>query len=66
MGWSDFKQLLNEWHPIKNGNLKPQDFSIGSHKKAWWQCSKAADHEWVSEIRGRTKRSIEYACISDG
>ena len=32
--------LAKEWHPTKNGNLKPGDVSPGSSKKVWWLCSK--------------------------
>jgi hypothetical protein len=45
------------WHPIKNGDLTPFDFSPGSGKIMWWQCSKNKTHEWQSSIeqikRGR-------------
>ena len=28
-------KLTKEWHPIKNGDLKPTDVTAGSHKKVW-------------------------------
>ena len=29
--------LATEWHPTKNGDLKPTDVAAGSEKKAWWR-----------------------------
>lgn len=33
-------ELCKEWHPTKNGDLKPSDVTQYSHKKVWWKCSK--------------------------
>ena len=46
-------KLSKEWHPSKNGNLKPTNFVAGSHKKVWWRCSKGDDHEWETSIVNR-------------
>jgi len=43
--------LVKEWHPIKNGSLKPSDFAPSSHKKVWWICKKS--HEWQARISHR-------------
>ena len=45
--------LVNEWHPTKNGMLLPSDITIGSGKKVWWICSKG--HEWEAVIANRAK-----------
>lgn len=29
--------LAKEWHPTKNGNLTPNNVTVGSQKKVWWQ-----------------------------
>lgn len=47
-----YPELVKEWHPIKNGKLKPEKFLPGSHKKVWWQCKNG--HEWETEIKCRT------------
>lgn len=47
--------LAKEWHPTKNGDLKPEMFTKGSHKKIWWQCKEG--HEWEAEIKSRTMGS---------
>ena len=43
--------LMKEWHPIKNGNSKPTDFTCGSGTKVWWlgKCG----HEWQAVIKDR-------------
>jgi len=45
--------LAKEWHPIKNGNLTPDNVGAGSGKKVWWKCFKGVDHEWESSISSR-------------
>ncbi len=47
--------LAAEWHPTKNGGLKPKDVVAGSNKKVWWQCSKDLSHEWKSTVGARNR-----------
>ena len=51
-GWNDlatkFPELAKQWHPTKNGDLKPTDFTTGTTKKVWWI------EEYYSEKHGRT------------
>ena len=44
--------LSKEWHPSKNGNLLPSNFSYGSSAKIWWVCPKG--HEYQATINKRT------------
>lgn len=44
--------LIEEWHPTKNGNLTPDLFGINSNEKVWWKCSKC-QHEWKAMIMAR-------------
>ena len=30
---ADYPELVAQWHPTKNGELKPENISFGSHKK---------------------------------
>jgi len=46
-------ELAKEWHPVKNEDLTPNDVTVSSHKKVWWQCEKG--HEWKSHISNRSK-----------
>ncbi|MBQ7064572.1 MAG: zinc-ribbon domain-containing protein, partial [Firmicutes bacterium] len=40
LGFNDLKTinpaLAAEWHPYKNGELKPEDVTAGSKAKVWW------------------------------
>ena len=47
--------IATEWHPYKNGNLSPSDFTSGSNKKVWWKCS--LGHEWQTKIIQRSNGS---------
>jgi len=52
-------KLALEWHPTKNGNLTPYDFTSGSGEYAWWLCNKG--HEWPETIANRNnKRGCPY------
>lgn len=44
-------ELTKEWHPTKNGNLKP-DQQINTKNKIWWICSDCS-FEWQSTIDNR-------------
>ena len=44
-------KLAKEWHPTKNGDLKPSMICEGSNKKVWWQCEKG--HEWEAVVASR-------------
>ena len=50
-------ELSKEWHPTKNGDLTPYDFTENSSKKIWWKCDKGDDHEWETRISHMTKGS---------
>ncbi|MBQ8830712.1 MAG: zinc-ribbon domain-containing protein [Oscillospiraceae bacterium] len=49
---STHPHLAKEWHPTKNGKLKPSQVVGGSNRKVWWKCEKG--HEWQTEIFART------------
>ena len=44
-------ELAKEWHPTKNGDLKPDMVTASSNKKVWWQCPNG--HEWQAIIANR-------------
>ncbi len=53
-------ELAAEWHPTKNGKDKPDLYTEGSSKKAWWflpyddpKTGKHFDFEWESKIASR-------------
>jgi hypothetical protein len=49
-----FPQIAIQWHPIKNGMLKPYNVTSQSNKTVWWICS--SKHEWQAQISNRTTR----------
>ena len=55
-GYNDLEttnpELAKEWHPIKNGTLKPEMVTRGNNKKVWWLCRQG--HEWQARINNRT------------
>jgi hypothetical protein len=57
-----FPKVAKEWHPSKNGDLKPSDFTYGSKKIVWWKCPKGVDHEWPASINNRTKKNKPSGC----
>ncbi len=56
-------ELSKEWNYEKNGNLKPEDFTLSSHQKVWWKCSKG--HEWQAIIKNRNKSNGCPICNSE-
>jgi len=50
---ADIPLLAKEWHPKKNGDLKPNEVSYGAHTRIWWQCSVDNRHEWSSTAGSR-------------
>ena len=49
-----FPDIAKQWHPTKNGDLRPEDFTAHSNKKIWLKCPKGDDHEWEAVISNRT------------
>lgn len=47
-------EVAKEWHPAKNGDLKPTEVTFASHKRVWWQCP--SGHEWLVSVSNRTSR----------
>ena len=45
--------LARQWHPTKNGERRPTDFTAASHAKVWWRCERG--HAWQAEIKSRVK-----------
>lgn len=48
-----FPELAKEWHPTKNGSLKPEDVSVSSEKRVWWKCSWCGN-SWHMMVKTRT------------
>jgi hypothetical protein len=50
-----YPQISSEWHPYKNGNLKPSDVCSSSHKKVFWLCP-VCGNEYEATPCNRTGR----------
>lgn len=44
--------LSVEWHPVKNGNLHPENVIAGTERKVWW-LGKKCKHEWQAQVSNR-------------
>ena len=58
-------ELAKEWHPIKNGDLRPSDVTANSSKKVWWllpyddpETGEHYDFEWVASVAERNRGKI--------
>ena len=70
-GYNDLQtkkpDLAKEWHPTKNGDLRPDQVGVGYNKKVWWlypyndpETGKHFDFEWEATPNSRT--SGETGC----
>ncbi len=56
-------QLAAEWHPTKNGELKPTDVTYGKGEKVWWLCPEG--HEYQATILHRASGGTNCPkCVS--
>jgi hypothetical protein len=59
--------IAAQWHPTKNGDLKPDKVSHSSDREVWWLCTmtcpKGCRHEFKSTIGNRTNgNKCPYCC----
>ena len=57
-------ELLREWHPDKNGKLKPEYIPYGSSKKLWWLCG-TCGHAWQATAFNRINGSGCPVCTGN-
>ena len=50
-----YPQLALQWHPVRNGPLRPEDCLPGSHRSVWWRCDRG--HEWKAQVKARIEGS---------
>lgn len=60
-GQNDFAtkhpKIAEEWHPIKNADLNPNNILPSSNKKVWWLCKQR--HEWQASVYNRCKNGSD-------
>ena len=57
-----FPDLIKEWHPSKNDELKPQDFTYGSDRKVWWVCNKGLEWQNRSDHKLDVSNVLNLLC----
>ena len=57
-------KIASEWHPTKNGDLKPNQVSYGSNKRVWWKCYKCG-YEWKTDITHRVSSNSGCAVCAN-
>jgi hypothetical protein len=55
--------LVEEWHPTKNGDLRPDKVTSGTNRKAWWICKNG--HQFQSSIASRANGAGCPECAQD-
>lgn len=53
-------RLASEWHPTKNGDLKPNQVTYGYCNSVWWKCHKCG-YEWKTDVAHRVTSDIGCA-----
>jgi very-short-patch-repair endonuclease len=61
-------EIAKQWHPTKNGDLKPEHYRKGSNVVVWWLCDKTCKegclHEWEAGINNRVNGTSCPYCSS--
>jgi hypothetical protein len=52
-----FPAVAAEWHPIRNGDLRPESVRFASNVRAWWLCP-TCEHEWHAVINSRGRGGV--------
>lgn len=55
--------IVEQWHPTRNGALTPRDVTRGSSRVVWWRCVEGPDHEWQAPISARTYQTRCPFCV---
>jgi hypothetical protein len=50
--------LADEWHPTKNGDLRPEDVTPGSGRPVYWKCARG--HEWQTSPAQRMMHGCPF------
>jgi hypothetical protein len=44
--------IAREWHPTKNGALRPEGVTAGTPRRVWWRCT--FGHVWQAAVSSRS------------
>lgn len=56
--------LAAEWHRSLNGELTPDQVSVGTDRKVWWRCPEGHDYPMAVNNRSRKKRASSCSVCS--
>lgn len=59
-----YPALASQWHPTRNGDRSPDQYTPNSNEKFWWRCSENDEHEWEAVIASRHKAGCPI-CYND-
>ena len=57
-----FPEIAKQWHPTKNGDLKPSDVTVGSGKSVYWICPNNPEHVWPTRVNARAWKRMSILC----
>lgn len=49
-----YPDIAAQWHPKKNGRLRPFEVTATTHKKVWWSCE--LEHAFQQQVNAKTLR----------
>ncbi|XWO28391.1 hypothetical protein C5142_08770 [Rhodococcus sp. BGS-1C] len=52
-------KVAAQWHPTRNGDVKPNGINAGTSDNYWWLCE-SCQHEWRARPTNRTRQA--YLC----
>ncbi|WP_088187863.1 zinc-ribbon domain-containing protein [Desulfosporosinus sp. FKA] len=52
--------IAKEWHPTKNGDIKPNTIPKATNIKYWWLCPRG--HEFKMRVSDRTRKTNAQGC----
>jgi len=55
----EFPDIALEWHPVKNGPIRPEDVAPRSTMSVWWLCSRCGN-EYEKKVWRRTYYGCPY------
>ena len=54
---SAYPDIAAQWHPEKNGALRPENVTPKSNKRFWWVCEQG--HEYQAQVNQRTSQHTD-------
>jgi very-short-patch-repair endonuclease len=60
-----FPDLIEEWHPKRNGDVSPYDVYAYTHDKYYWLCPKGHEYDASPAKRGKERTKCPY-CYGKG